>query len=463
MLTGIRFQAKPSATQKLKLNQWMGCARFIWNAKTEENRYFKKFADKFTTKNKLWEAYDQSYSHFKDKELSPWLFQCPGGILSATIANWYTTLIRANRGICGYPQKKKKKDGESILLTANLFRLEKNKFGQWELWVGNSTHNLGKLKVNFHTNDFQIPKTIRIRQKSGQYYVSFCYEDGIAPSKLTPQEQLECYQHLTQEELESISVGVDRGVANPIQVMEETYDFSPQQKKNLEKLEKQIKRYQRKFARQQANSKRRFKTKTKLAKKNKKKADIRQDMAHQSSRKIVDKENTQIFFLEKLNVSGMTRKSKTKTDPNNPNNFLANGAKAKSGLNKAILNVGWYQIECFITYKSLKAGKTVFQVPAHYTSQECATCGHTHPENRKTQAEFKCISCGHTDHADKNAAKVIQKRGIKLILDTGTVLVDDKYLSSTTGRGGTRKTKKRSSIFRKAVETSKMKEPQVFT
>jgi hypothetical protein len=50
------------------------------------------------------------------------------------------------------------------------------------------------------------------------------------------------------------------------------------------------------------------------------------------------------------------------------------------------------------------------------------TCGHTHPDNRKRQALFSCSDCGHTENADRNAAEVIKKRAIKLILNSGTEL-----------------------------------------
>jgi transposase len=67
-------------------------------------------------------------------------------------------------------------------------------------------------------------------------------------------------------------------------------------------------------------------------------------------------------------------------------------------------------------------GKAVFKVSAAYTSQECADCEHIQPENRQTQSLFVCQRCGHTDNADANAAKVIKKRAIKALLDSGTEL-----------------------------------------
>ena len=56
------------------------------------------------------------------------------------------------------------------------------------------------------------------------------------------------------------------------------------------------------------------------------------------------------------------------------------------------------------------------------------------PDNRKSQELFKCENCGHTDNADKNAAEVIKKRAIKLILNSGTELSKRGVLLDS-GRG----------------------------
>ncbi|MDN5441980.1 MAG: transposase, partial [Acinetobacter sp.] len=167
----------------------------------------------------------------------------------------------------------------------------------------------------------------------------------------------------------------------------------------------------------------------------------------------VSNERNKVFIFEKLNTQKMTKKPNPKKDE--LGRFIPNKAKAKAGLNKAILNVGWYMLEAYVKYKAIRLGKAVFKVQAAYTSQECASCGHTHPDNRKTQEKFKCVSCGHTDNADKNASKVIKSRAIKLILDTGTVL-EKGLMSSSSGRGGSRKTKKSvKTLSRIADETSK--------
>jgi putative transposase len=51
----------------------------------------------------------------------------------------------------------------------------------------------------------------------------------------------------------------------------------------------------------------------------------------------------------------MTGRAKAKKDDSGK--WLKNGAGAKSGLNKAILNVGWHRFEEFLKYKANRAGK----------------------------------------------------------------------------------------------------------
>jgi len=79
----------------------------------------------------------------------------------------------------------------------------------------------------------------------------------------------------------------------------------------------------------------------------------------------------------------------------------------KRGLNRAILNVGWRQIETMLTYKVAR----VVRVDAAYSSQTCASCGAVNSRSRESQASFVCAACGHRDNADRNAAVVILNRG----------------------------------------------------
>lgn len=460
MISGVKFRAYPTEDQKLILSRWMGCARFIWNAKCDEDKYFRGFAQKFTPFNEYYLTQDQKYAHFKSDELTPWLSDCPSTIQKNSTVNWYKTLKKSLGGASGRPKRKKKTDKGSIYLTSDLFEF-RTENGKRKLFIGGKKFSIGSLNFKAHTS-FNEPKSLYIRKERGQYFVSFCYEDGIEMEDFDGkkfnedkylEKQLKHLRDTDLAQLEKQVVGIDRGVAIPVCTLEHDFDFSKEQKNHLSKAERYIKRLQRKLAKQQKGSNRRAKTKHRIATHHAKRANIRKDFNHKTSHSLVSNERNKVFIFEKLNTQKMTKKPNPKQDESG--RFIPNKAKAKAGLNKAILNVGWHMLETYVKYKAIRLGKAVFKVQAAYTSQECALCGHTHPNNRKSQDRFKCVSCGHTDNADKNASKVIKSRAIKLILDTGTVL-EKGLLSSSSGRGGSRKTKKGvKTLSRIADETSK--------
>ena len=85
--------------------------------------------------------------------------------------------------------------------------------------------------------------------------------------------------------------------------------------------------------------------------------------------------------------------------------------RAKSGLNKAILDQGWYEFRRQLDYKLFWKGGMLVEVNPRHTSQRCSCCGHTAKENRLSQAIFKCLACGYEENADVNAAKNIKTVG----------------------------------------------------
>jgi putative transposase len=457
LLTGIKFKANPTSHQKLILSQWMGCARVIWNAKTDEERYYRTFARKHYPIG-TYAPIDQKASQFKSKELSPWLYQCPSQIIRNSAVNWYQTYQKFIKGACGRPTRKPKTDRGSIYLTREVFSFDRCEDGNLRLFIGTKTNNIGYLSFKTHSK-FKIPNSLYVRKERGQYYVSFCYENGKSEGELSSNaEHLAFLQGSTKEYLEDHTIGVDRGVAIPVHAGFDTFDHSDNQKKQMTKADRYIKRLQRRWAKQQKGSNRRNKTKHRIATYHAKKANIRNDFAHKTSRSLVDSKAKVIVF-EALRTSSMTRKPKAKQDEHG--RYISNKAKQKAGLNTSILNVGWHIIETYTKYKAYQAGKAVFKVNPAYTSQECAKCDHTHPDNRKSQELFVCGNCGNTDNADNNASLVIKKRAINLILDTGTVLSDDGVLrlKPDSGRGGNRKTnraKSSTSDVQRSVKKEKL-------
>ena len=112
-----------------------------------------------------------------------------------------------------------------------------------------------------------------------------------------------------------------------------------------------------------------------------------------------------MVVIEDLKIANMSKSAKgTKERP-------GKNVKAKSGLNKTILDQGWYEFRRQLEYKQLWRGGQVIAVPAAYTSQQCSECKQKDSGNRKTQEVFRCVSCGHQEHADINAARNIEAAG----------------------------------------------------
>lgn len=85
--------------------------------------------------------------------------------------------------------------------------------------------------------------------------------------------------------------------------------------------------------------------------------------------------------------------------------------KAKSGLNKSILDQDWFEFRHQLEYKLAWQGGQLIAVPPQYTSQRCSCCGTVDKANRITQARFVCTACGYIANADVNAAMNIKAAG----------------------------------------------------
>jgi putative transposase len=449
MLLGITFLSHPTNKQKKIISQWIGCSRFIWNAKCEEENYLSIFAKKYLPMG-TYPKLDQTYSQYKDKTLSPWLCDCPSQILRNSASNWYSTYQNFLKRICNKPKRKRKSNRSSIFLTRELFKFEKCEDGVVRLFIGTKTNNIGYLSLKIH-KPFKKPNSIWLIKENGKYMVSFCYEDDCNP--ISNEEHLNYLKKCSKKELEEMTVGIDRGVTRPVQVGDKYFDFTREQKKKKKRKEKYIKRWQKALERKIKGSNRRKRIKQKTSKAYKKISNIRKDFCHKTSRSIVD--NNKVIILEDLKTSNMTKKPKAKKDETGK--WKKNNRKAKAGLNRSILDKGWHLLESFLKYKASKALRPLFKIIANYTSQECSGCGYTHPDNRKKH-KFLCKSCGYSDNADRNASKVIKKRAIKLILYSGTELSKRGVLLLDTGRGAINKTGGENSNLARSIEASKKKD-----
>jgi putative transposase len=284
-------------------------------------------------------------------------------------------------GVPGYPKKKKKGINDSFRLT-NIFIKSEHIIGDKLIMpkkmgtatLGDTPRFTGKLMSS------------TISYKGGKWWVSFAFE---VEENLKPPAP-------------EVVVGIDVGVAQFAALSDGTV-YEPTNA--LQRHEKKLKRLQRQLAKQEKGSNNRVKRKAQIAKLHKHIADIRKDKTHQVTAELT--RNYQTIVIEDLNVKNMT--GSAKGDMENPGKKV----KQKAGLNRSILNQGWYEFRRQLEYKTKWHGGQVIAVNPRYTSQTCFKCGHVAKENRVSQEVFKCVKCGYTANADFNAAQNIKQRGMK--------------------------------------------------
>lgn len=417
MQIGHRFRCYPTPAQAKILLQWIGCQRYVYNAKVGEDQYFRRFARKSLAHTGQFAPIDQQYSHFKT-ELTPWLSEVPSQILRNAAVLWKQAYSRYFQKLGGRPAIHKKHGKQAVWVTSELFEFTPvvdkttGEITGHQLCIGTRKHPMGVLVFKAH-KDYKPPASLHISIHAGQWHVSFNCDDGLIES--SEKETTDWLMQFDAPELRAMTVGLDRGVALPLAGSDgQQFCLLPVQIKRLAKQEKHKKRWQKRQARRTKGSGNWVKAKRKVARYQRYGGAVRRDLAHQSSHVLATDTRYKLFVFEALQVKNMTQKAKPKQDEQG--RWLRNGAAAKSGLNKAILASVWGQTKVVLQYKARRQGKLAIEVPAFYSSQECGPCGHIHKDNRVSQSEFVCQSCGHTDHADHNAAKVIARRGVRQLL-----------------------------------------------
>lgn len=422
MQIGNRFRCYPTPAQAQTLLAWIGCQRFIYNAKVGEDHYFRRFARKSLTHTGESAPIDQQYSQFKTEQ-TLWLSEVPSQLLRNGAVLWKQAYGRYFSKLAGRPAIHRKTGEQSVWITSELFEFKPvvdkatGEITSYTLHIGTPRFPLGQIKLTAH-KDFKPAASLHISINAGHWHVSFNYDDGqVEPSV---QETAEYLMQFNENELRAVTVGLDRGVNLPLAGSDgQKFGFTVVQDKRLAAQEKHKKRWQKRQARRTKGSKNWVKAKRKVARYQRYGADVRRDVAHKTSFNLATDPRYKLFVFEALKVKNMTRRAKPKQDEQG--RWIRNGAAAKAGLNKAILASTWGKTKEFLSYKARRSGKLVIEVPAFYSSQECGACGHTHSDNRPSQAVFVCQRCNHTTHADHNAAAVIAKRGVRLVLSGACV------------------------------------------
>lgn len=196
------------------------------------------------------------------------------------------------------------------------------------------------------------------------------------------------------------AVGIDMGIAR-FATLSDGSSIRPLH--SFRKYEKKLAVLQRKMAKREKFSANWRKLKARIQRLHRKIANVRNDFLHKATTSI--SKNHAVVVMEDLKVRNMSRSASGTLEAPGKN------VSAKAGLNKSILDQGWFEFRRQLAYKMAWLGGTLLIVPPQYTSQTCSRCGCVDKRNRPTQAKFKCTACGFECNADHNAALNILAAG----------------------------------------------------
>lgn len=394
MIVAHKTRLNVNNKQATFLHKCVGTRRFAfnWGLQRWQEMYelHKQEPDKYPQPKAS--EIDKQFNAIK-KETFPWLYDKQGKLelpncvaqeaikvdLKKAFDNFFRRVKQG--GVPGFPKKKKKGINDSFRFTNIVIKsgdivgdklVLPKKMGEASL--GDAPRFSGKLMSS------------SISYKGGKWWISLAYEVAENPKQPAPEDS---------------SIGIDVGVAQLASLSDGTV-YQPANA--LQRHEKKLKRLQRQLAKQEKGSNNRAKRKAEIARLHKHIADIRKDKTHQVTAEVT--RNYQTIVIEDLSVKNMT--ASAKGDVENPGKKV----KQKSGLNRSILNQGFYEFRRQLEYKAVWHGGRVLAVNPRFTSQTCSQCGHVDKENRKSQAVFKCVKCGYTANADLNAALNIKQRGL---------------------------------------------------
>jgi putative transposase len=243
-----------------------------------------------------------------------------------------------------------------------------------------------KLAGTLHLTKIGKIKTVTIKREVDEWYVTFSCEIE-EPEKLPPSYE---------------DVGIDLGVTHLATLSNGEMIEHP---RYYCKAQKTLEKRQAALSHKKLGSHRREKARKLVAKAHRKITRQRRDFHHKAAKKLVQR--YQVIVFEDIQVGNLTRKPKPKQDENGK--YLPNGASAKGGLNKSMLDAGWGIFVSICTVKAAWAGRTIIKVDPKFTSQVCSQCGQV--KKKDLSERWHSCNCGAELDRDVNAAINILERG----------------------------------------------------
>jgi len=371
-LQAFKFRLEPKGEQQRDMRRFAGSCRFVFNKALalQKERYERG------EKKLGYTGLCKSLAEWKAQSETIWLAEAPSQALQQSIKDLERAYTNFFEKRAAFPKFKRKGKSDSfrfpqgIKLEQGNNRIFLPKIG----WIGyrNSRKAIG------------VVKNATVSLSGGKWFVSI-------------QTEREAEQPITQA---TTAIGIDAGIARFATLSDGS--FLPPLN-SFRKHEQRLARYQRAMSRKVKFSNNWKKAKAGIGRIHARIGNARRDYLHKATTTI--SQNHAMVCIEDLQVRNMSKSAAGTTEAPGRN------VRAKSGLNKSILDQGWFEFRRQLDYKLNWNGGWLVAVPAQNTSRTCPVCGCVSAENRQTQARFACVECGFEENADLVGAINILARG----------------------------------------------------
>jgi putative transposase len=302
----FKFEMMPNGDQQRDMRRFAGACRFVFNKGLELQK------ERYTQGEKKlgYAALCKVLTEWRNSTETPWLKDSPTHPLQQTLKDLDRAYTNFFAKRADFPRFKRKGQGDG-------FRYPDPK--QFKLDLGNSRVFLPKLGWIRYRSSREVlgtPKNVTVSQANGRWFFSVQTErqvEAAVPVSTSP-------------------VGIDLGIARFATLSDGSY-LAPLN--SFKRHEAALRRAQQAMSRKQKFSSNWKKAKARVTRLHSRIANARRDYLHKATTTI--SQNHAMVCIEDLQVGNMSRSSAGIREA------PGRSVKAKSGLNKAILDQGWFE------------------------------------------------------------------------------------------------------------------------
>ncbi|AYQ42313.1 DNA-cytosine methyltransferase [Burkholderia aenigmatica] len=373
-LQAFKFELMPNGEQQRDMRRFAGACRFVYNKALALQKENYEAGGKFIG----YVAMAKHLTEWRNGGETPWLKGAPVHPLQQALKDMERAYKNFFAKRAAFPKFKKRGQRDS-------FRYPDPK--QFKLDQPNGRiflPKLGWMRLRLSRPVLGELRNATVSFNAGKWSVSI----------QTEREVEQPVPHATRV------IGIDVGIVRFATMSDGTF-IAPLN--SFRKHEARLRRCQRAMSRKVQFSNNWIKAKARVQRIHARIGNARRDYLHKATTTI--SQNHAMVCIEDLQVRNMSRSAAGSTDAPGKN------VRAKSGLNKAILDQGWFEFRRQLEYKLAWNGGWLVAVPPANTSRTCPACGYVSADNRTAQEKFACVECGYAENADVVGALNILARG----------------------------------------------------